>query len=56
MDVAHEEKSKTRIAMLAASHRIDKDKLGYSLACGEHISPRRLEIDPIVTLCVDYQR
>jgi DnaK suppressor protein len=57
MDLAREERRKARIAMLAAAlRRLDEDEFGYCLACGEHISLQRLEIDPAVTLCVDCQR
>lgn len=57
MDLAREERRKARIAMLAAALcRLDEDEFGYCLACSEHISLQRLEIDPAVTLCVDCQR
>ena len=57
MDLAREERRKARIAMLAAAlRRLDEDEFGYCLACGEHISPQRLKIDPAVTLFIDCQR
>lgn len=36
----------------AAVKRIDDSSFGECLECGEPIPPRRLEIDPTVTLCV----
>tara|TARA_Y200000002_G_C22250292_1_gene483480 strand:+ start:150 stop:476 length:327 start_codon:yes stop_codon:yes gene_type:complete len=57
MDLAREERRKARLAMLAAAlHRLDNYEFGCCLACGEDISRQRLEIDPVVTLCVDCQR
>jgi DnaK suppressor protein len=56
MDVAREERRRQRLAVLgAALRRLDADEYGYCLACGEDILPRRLEIDPAVTLCVSCQ-
>jgi len=56
MDLAREERRRQRLAVLgAALHRLDEDKYGYCLACGEDILPERLEIDPSVTLCVSCQ-
>ena len=57
MELALEKRRKTRVAMLAAAlRRLDGDEFGYCLACGEHISLQRLEIDLAVSLCVDCQR
>ncbi len=36
--------------------RMDAGDYGYCLACGEDISPARLDVDPAVTLCVDCQK
>lgn len=36
----------------AAFRRIDDDEYGYCLECGEEIADKRLEIDPMATLCV----
>ena len=56
MDLAREERRRQRLAVLgAALRRLDEDKYGYCLACGEDILPERLEIDPAVTLCVSCQ-
>ena len=56
MDLAREERRRQRLAVLAAAlHRVDEGEYGYCLACGEDILPRRLEIDPAVTLCVSCQ-
>ena len=57
MDLAREERRKARLAMFTtALHHLDDYEFGYCLACGEDISRQRLEIDPAVTLCVDFQR
>ena len=56
MDLAREERRRQRLAVLAAAlRRLDEGEYGYCLACGEDILPRRLEIDPAVTLCVSCQ-
>ena len=56
MDLAREARRKTRLAVLAAARkRLDTDKYGYCLACGDDIAEARLKIDPAVTLCVDCQ-
>lgn len=56
MDLARDERRKARLAVLAAAlNRLDEDEFGYCLACGEDISRQRLEIDPVVTLCVNCQ-
>ena len=56
MDLAREERRRQRLAVLAAAlRRVDEGEYGYCLACGEDILPRRLEIDPAVTLCVSCQ-
>ena len=36
-----------------ALQRIDAGDYGYCTACGEPISPRRLELDPAVPICID---
>ena len=57
MDLAREERRRTRLAILAAAlRRMDDGDYGYCLACGEDISPARLDVDPAVTLCVDCQK
>ena len=37
----------------AALHRIKEGEYGICTHCGEDISPKRLEFDPAVPLCVD---
>jgi DnaK suppressor protein len=37
----------------AALKRIEADEFGYCQSCGEDIAPKRLEIDPTVTLCIE---
>ena len=57
MDLAREERRRARLAILvAALRRMDAGDYGYCLACGEDISPARLDVDPAVTLCVDCQK
>ena len=57
MDLAKDERRKTRIAVLkAALQRLDENEFGYCLSCGEGIPKARLAIDPAATLCVDCQR
>ncbi|HEY7885991.1 MAG TPA: TraR/DksA C4-type zinc finger protein [Cellvibrionaceae bacterium] len=33
--------------------RIEADDYGYCLECGESINPKRLDIEPTATLCLD---
>jgi DnaK suppressor protein len=35
-----------------ALKRLDDGEFGECLECGEEIDPRRLEIDPVATLCI----
>lgn len=35
-----------------ALKRLDDGEFGKCLECGEEIDPRRLEIDPVATLCI----
>lgn len=37
----------------AALERIEVDDYGFCLSCGEEIAPRRLDLDPTVSLCID---
>ena len=37
----------------AALGRCDNASYGYCLGCGEPIDQRRLEFDPVTTLCID---
>jgi DnaK suppressor protein len=57
MDLAREERRRTRLAILAAAlRRMDDGDYGYCLACGEGISAARLDVDPAVTLCVECRK
>ena len=57
MDLAREERRQHRLAILmAALGRIDDNDYGYCLTCGEEIAPKRMEIDPAVTLCFTCQK
>ena len=37
----------------AALARVDQGAFGYCLRCEETIHPKRLELDPTATLCID---
>jgi len=37
----------------AALQRIESGDFGYCYVCGEEINPRRLNVDPTTTRCVD---
>lgn len=37
----------------AALQRIDDDRYGFCQSCDNPINPKRLEIDPTSTLCID---
>jgi len=57
MDLAREERRRTRLAILAAAlRRMDDGDYGYCLACGKGISAARLDVDPAVTLCVECRK
>ncbi len=36
-----------------ALQRLDAGEYGYCTACGEAISPKRLDLDPAVPICID---
>lgn len=56
MDLAREERRRTRLAILAAAlRRLDEDEFGYCLSCEEDIPADRLAFDPALTLCFDCQ-
>ncbi|MCP4384695.1 MAG: TraR/DksA family transcriptional regulator [Hyphomicrobiales bacterium] len=57
MAQAAEQRRATEIARIdAAERRLDDGTHGECLRCGEEIEPKRLEIDPAATLCVDCAR
>ena len=37
----------------AALERIDRGEFGFCTRCGEHLSERRLDVDPTYLLCVN---
>ena len=37
----------------AALKRLDEGEYGFCLVCGEEIAPRRLEINPAASVCID---
>ena len=41
------------VALDSALKRIEDGDYGYCAACDESINPKRLEIDPVNTLCID---
>jgi len=40
----------------AALERIDEGEYGWCIACGEEIAPKRLELDPAASQCIDCAR
>lgn len=57
MDLAREERRRTRLAILAAAlRRLDDGEFGFCLSCDEDIPHDRLAFDPAVTLCFDCQQ
>ncbi|MEM7075028.1 MAG: TraR/DksA C4-type zinc finger protein [Pseudomonadota bacterium] len=40
----------------AALNRLDDGEYGFCEACGEHIAPGRLRLDPAVAICIDCAR
>lgn len=40
------------IRIEAALRRIEDEEYGYCLECGEEVSEKRLDIDPMATLCI----
>jgi len=49
--IARDQLMLTRIA--AALQRIEDGEYGVCLRCAEPINPKRLEVDPTATLCID---
>ena len=45
-----------RRALKASLERIETEEFGYCADCGEEIAPKRLELDPAVTLCISCAR
>ncbi len=48
------DQQKSRI--IAAFARMDEGEYGYCIECGEHISPKRLELDPTLPTCINCAR
>ncbi|NOR51555.1 MAG: TraR/DksA family transcriptional regulator [Gammaproteobacteria bacterium] len=42
-----------KILIEKALKRIESDEYGECFECGEEIDPKRLELNPAVTLCID---
>ena len=40
----------------AALRRMDEGEYGYCITCGEEIAPKRLELDPTASTCIDCAR
>lgn len=54
MSKASGQRRQVMLKMIAAAlRRIDDEEYGYCLRCDEEINPRRLEVDPTATLCID---
>lgn len=54
MAQAVETRRKARLRLIdAALRRLEAGDYGYCVECGEEISPKRLDIDPTTTRCVD---
>ena len=54
MELATEDRRQLRLGALAAAvRRIETNDYGYCLKCDGNIAPRRLAVDPAVTLCID---
>ncbi len=45
-------RTETLRAIEAALVRLDNDEYGRCLQCDELINPKRLEVDPVATLCI----
>ncbi len=57
MAKAAEQRRATEMARIdAALKRIDDGSYGECLRCGEEIDPKRLDLDPAATLCIDCAR
>ncbi len=48
----HLRRTQERTQIAAALARIEDSSYGKCTECGEPIAPRRLELNPIVTLCI----
>lgn len=54
MDMALDRRQKHELAALTkALERIEKGDYGQCDECGEPINPKRLEVDPTATMCID---
>lgn len=52
MSLAQERRRQVRLQVIAAAlQRLADGEWGYCLSCGEDIQPKRLGLDPAVTLC-----
>jgi len=52
-EATHERARLTLKRIASALERCDDGSYGECLRCGELINPRRLEVDPAATLCID---
>ncbi|HCH1219320.1 TraR/DksA C4-type zinc finger protein [Vibrio parahaemolyticus] len=41
------------LSIRAALRRIDNDDYGYCFSCGNNIDPKRLDINPFTTSCIE---
>ena len=52
-----ERRRQTELKRIAAAlQRIDEDEYGWCVTCGEEITPKRLELDPSASQCIDCAR
>ena len=53
MALASQRRRRAELAKIgAALRRIDEGEYGYCAVCGEEIAAKRLQVDPVATLCV----
>jgi RNA polymerase-binding transcription factor len=51
-NATHQRRQNERIRLKAALKRLAEGEYGYCLDCGDDISPKRLDLDPTVALCI----
>ena len=54
MAQATNERRRIEIAQIdAALRRMDADEFGYCMGCGDEIAPKRLELNPAISRCLE---
>jgi DnaK suppressor protein len=51
-EAVHTRRKQRRALVQQAIQRIEQGEFGYCLACGDFIGMKRLDIEPVSTLCV----